>query len=188
MRRRCQLLCCIEIIDNAYFSQNLICCYIIVVPTLNFASGNRIPHSPAATSDPIPSLAPSSTQRIDIHQANLPLLEHRKRSHIVSSQGRAIFPPSVSPSESTQVDSSSPLTVAHNRGPLSHHPQWKRAGPEDWPSTQYRDPTPTSWLWVFDESLSLHPIPIQMHPGLPQYNFHYLYYLQGGITTQYYAD
>ena len=115
-RRRCQLLRCIKMNKGAHFSHNPLCCYRIATSALNSATDSRIPHSPASASHSIPSPAPPSTRHTDIHQAKMPRLRHKMRSRMGSSKGRAIRPPSLSPSDLAQGDSSSPSTTALGTG------------------------------------------------------------------------
>lgn len=120
--RRCQILCCIEMVEGAHFSHNLFCCFRTAASPLNSASDHHIPHSPTSTGHSIPHPAPPSTRRTNSNQVNMPRLWHRMRCRRGNIKGRATRPPSLSLSASTPLDSSSPLTAAHFTGryPATH--------------------------------------------------------------------
>lgn len=113
MRKRCQILHCIEMVEGTHFSHNLLCCYRIAASTLNFAFELRIPHSPTPTGHPIPHPTPPSTRQTNSNQTNMPRLRHRMRCRRGSSRGRVTRPPLLSLLNSIPSDSSTPSTTAH---------------------------------------------------------------------------
>lgn len=122
MGRRCQILCCIEMVEGAHFLHNLLCYYNIAASALNSTSSNQIPHSPTSTSHSIPPPTPQSTCQTNTYQENMPHLRHRMRCRRGSGRGRATHPPSLCLSNSTPLDSSFPSTTAHytDRYPNTH--------------------------------------------------------------------
>lgn len=111
--RKCQILYCIEMVEDAHFLHNLLCCFRTAATALNSDSERQIPHSPSPTSHFIPRPAPPSTRRTNSNQANMPHLRHRMQCRSGSNRGKATCPPSSSLSASTPSDSSSPSTAAH---------------------------------------------------------------------------
>jgi len=109
-------------VDDAHFSLSLLCCFRTATSALNPGSKPPIIGPPASTCHSIPGTAPPHPRQPNLDQANMPRLLHRMPCRRGNSRGRPIHPPSLSLSDSTPSDSSSPSMTNHFSGcyPATH--------------------------------------------------------------------